>query len=129
MNALYAVLQRLFEQPRHPRLETKDMLSLLEVLKLVFVRKRQLSTELVNAFVKRLAILQMNLQPNQQAAFLFLIKQIVNKYPSARSQMLEIEDDTVGAGFGVTPSQTLYRPELNDPQVSNAGQTHAIFEL
>ena len=43
--------------------------------------------------------------------------------------MFEIEDDAVGGGFGVTPSQSLYRAELNDPQVANAGQTHAIFEL
>ena len=58
-----------------------------------------------------------------------MIKQIVNKYPSARSTMLELEDDTVGGGFEVTPASCLYRPDLNDPQVSNAGQTHAIFEL
>jgi hypothetical protein len=29
--------------------------------------------------------------------------------------MLEIETDTVGGGFGITPAQSLYRADLNDP--------------
>jgi hypothetical protein len=29
--------------------------------------------------------------------------------------MLEIEDDTIGGGFGVTPEQSLYRGDFNDP--------------
>lgn len=43
------------------------------------------------------------------------MKQILNKYPSARSAMLDFEDDSIGGGFGVTPSQCLYRGDLNDP--------------
>ena len=64
INALYTVLQRLYEQPRHPRLEMKDFQALLKVLEIVFLRRKQYSTELVNAFVKRLCILQMHQREN-----------------------------------------------------------------
>ena len=57
LNALYSVLQRLYEQPRHPRLEMKDYLALLKVLDIVFLHRKQLSGETVNAFIKRLSIL------------------------------------------------------------------------
>jgi len=57
----------------------------------------------------------MHLDPPQQASILMLMKQILNKYPSARSAMLDFEDDSIGGGFGVTPSQCLYRGDLNDP--------------
>ena len=43
--------------------------------------------------------------------------------------MLEIEDDTVSGGFNITPRTALYRAEINDPQLANAGQTHIIFEM
>jgi hypothetical protein len=69
----------------------------------------------INAFVKRLALLQLHLEPAQQAAVLLLIKQILNKYSSARSAMLDFEDDSVGGGFGATPASSLYHGEINDP--------------
>lgn len=40
LNALYSVLQRLYEQPRHPRLELKDFLALLKVLDIVFLHRK-----------------------------------------------------------------------------------------
>lgn len=61
--ALYTVLQRMFEQPRHPKIELKDFIALLKCLEIVFIQKKQLSSELINAFVKRLAMLQMHLKP------------------------------------------------------------------
>ena len=57
----------------------------------------------------------MHMMPNVQAPLLFLIKQILNRSPSARSQMLEIESDAIGGGFGITPTLSMYRAELNDP--------------
>ena len=81
----------------------------------MFISKKQLSAELVNAFVKRLAILQVHMLPPYQAALLFVIKQILNKYPSARSAMLEIEDDSVEGGFGITPRTAMYKASVNDP--------------
>lgn len=71
----------------------------------------------------------MNLQPTYQAPILFFLKQMFNRYPSARSCMLEFEDDTVGGGFQNTPDNCCYRGELNDPQLANAGQTQAVFEF
>ena len=67
--------------------------------------------------------------PPQQAAILLLLKQILNKYPSARSTMLDFEDDSVGGGFGITPTTALYRADVNDPQLANASQTQAVFEF
>lgn len=65
MTALYAICRCLYESPvKDSSLESKNFLALLRVLELVFVQKKQLSTDLVNAFVKRLAILQMHVEPN-----------------------------------------------------------------
>jgi hypothetical protein len=74
-------------------------------------------------------LLQVHLLPQYQAAVLFLIKQILNKYPTARSSMLEIEDDSVDGGFSITPKTAMYKASINDPQLSNAGKTHIIFEM
>ena len=43
--------------------------------------------------------------------------------------MLDFEDDSVGGGFDVTPTTALYRADVNDPQLANAGQTPAVFEF
>jgi hypothetical protein len=40
---------------------------------------------------------------------------MLNKYPSARSNMLEIEDDSISGGFGITPKTAMYRADINDP--------------
>ena len=96
---------------------------------IVFCQRKQLSAETVNAFVKRLALLQMHMFAPQQAAILLLLKQILNRYPSARSTMLDFEDDSVGGGFGITPTTALYRADVNDPQLANASQTQAVFEF
>lgn len=101
-------------------MDLKDFMAMLKCLDIVFVQKKQLSSELVNAFVKRLALLQMHLPPAFQLSVLFLIKQMMNKYPSARSNMLEIEDDSVEGGFGITPRTAMYRGDIRDPQLSNA---------
>jgi hypothetical protein len=127
--ALYTVLLRFYEQPRSPKIEYKDFLTLLKCLDMVFISKKQLSAELVNAFIKRLAIVQVHMLPQYQASLLFLMKQMLNKYPSARSAMLEIEDDSVEGGFGITPKTAMYKASINDPQLSNAGKTHILFEL
>ena len=87
---------------------------------ILFHKRKQLSNELINAFVKRLALVQMHMPPSWQASILLLIKQILNKYSSARSTMLDFEDDSVSGGFGMTPSTAMYRSDLNDPQLANA---------
>lgn len=60
---------------------------------------------------------------------LLLIKQILGKYATARSAMLDFEDDSVNGGFGLTPAAALYRGDINDPQLANASQSPAVFEL
>ena len=82
---------------------------------LIFCKKKQIAVEVINSFVKRLALMQMHLLPSQQASLLLLLKQMLNRYPSARSSMLDFEDDSVGGGFATTPNSALYKGELNDP--------------
>ena len=123
VTALYSAVARLFEKPLPRKAEQLDFIALLKCMDFVFNKKKQLSVDMVNAFVKRLAILQMHMQPAWQAAVLLLIKQLINKYASARSAMLDFEDDSVTGGFAMTPRQALYRADLNDPQLANASQT------
>jgi hypothetical protein len=40
--------------------------------------------------------------------------------------MLEGDEDAIGGGFGYNAQ---YRADINDPSLSNAGQTHALFEF
>lgn len=53
----------------------------------------------------------------------------MNKYPGARSTLLDFEDDSVGGGFQMTPEKALYKADINDPQLSNASQTQIVFEI
>lgn len=43
--------------------------------------------------------------------------------------MLDFEDDSVSGGFAVTPATALYRGDLNDPLLANAGATQIVFEV
>lgn len=43
--------------------------------------------------------------------------------------MLDFEDDSIGGGFQMTPDNALYRGDINDPQLANASQSPAVFEL
>jgi hypothetical protein len=49
------------------------------------------------------------------------------KYPATRSCLLELDEDATGGGFGDT--SLLYKADINDPALSNAGQTNAVFEF
>ena len=53
----------------------------------------------------------------EQAGILLLIKQIFSKYPSARSMLLDNDEDAIGGGFGSTTQ--FYRADINDPALSN----------
>lgn len=127
--ALYAVVQRMFEKPIAAHFEQHDFVAFLKSMDIVFSKRKQLSTELINAFVKRLASVQVHLPPAWQGPILLLIKTMLNKYPSARSSMLDFEDDSVSGGFAVTPATALYRGDLNDPMLANAGQSQIVFEI
>ena len=115
VSALYAVLQRLFEKPLPLSVERKDFIALLKSLDIVFNKRKQISIDTINAFVKRLSLIQLHMRPSWQAPMLLMIKQLMNKYPSARSSMLDFDDDSVSGGFNITPTTALYRPDINDP--------------
>jgi hypothetical protein len=119
----------MFEQPRPLSVEAKDFSAFFKCMDIVFCKRKQISVETTNAFVKRLALIQLHLEPAPQAAMLLLIKQILNKYSTARSAMLDFEDDSVAGGFHATPATAMYRGDLNDPQLANASQSPAVFEL
>ena len=69
----------------------------------------------------------MHLQGPEQAGLLLLIKQILTKYPTAKSSLIEMDDEGLHNSF--LGSFGLYKPDLNDPQLSNASQSSIIFEL
>lgn len=72
VDALYTVIQKLYESPFDYSLS--DFLSFLKCAHLVFIEKRQYSNEVIHAFAKRLAILQVHLPEAEQAGVLLLIK-------------------------------------------------------
>jgi len=82
----------------------------------------------VCAFAKRFAILQTHLGKAEQAGILFLIKQMIDKYPSVKSSFIETDEDgATGNGFG--NNSFMYKADVNDPSLANATQTHSIFEI
>jgi len=69
----------------------------------------------------------MHLSAADQAGVLLLIKQIASKYPAVRSNLVELEDDAGGDGFG--NSNFLYRADVNDPSIANASSSHCLLEI
>jgi hypothetical protein len=124
VDALYAVMQRLIEYPVNYK--QADFLAFLKCMHLVFVQKRQFSNEVIIAFARRLATLQVYLPKSEQAGILLLLKQMIEKYPALKSAFLEVEDDSIDKGFG---PRFMYRGDINDPTLANASQTHSFFEL
>ena len=58
VGALYAVIQRMFEQPQQILKTTqKDFIGLLMSIDLIFCKKKQISVEVINSFIKRLALM------------------------------------------------------------------------
>ena len=55
VGALYTVAQRLFEKPLERTVEHKDFIAFLKCMDIVFNKRKQLSVDIINAFVKRLA--------------------------------------------------------------------------
>eukprot|EP00355_Strombidium_rassoulzadegani_P003147 CAMPEP_0168614820 /NCGR_PEP_ID=MMETSP0449_2-20121227/4181_1 /TAXON_ID=1082188 /ORGANISM="Strombidium rassoulzadegani, Strain ras09" /LENGTH=285 /DNA_ID=CAMNT_0008655531 /DNA_START=895 /DNA_END=1752 /DNA_ORIENTATION=- len=125
INCLYQVTQRIVEEPFN--YDFQDFITFLKCSHLVFVVKRQLSNEMVAAFAKKLLIMQAFLPTIQQAGVLLLLKQMLQKYPHARSNLVDLDDDAVGGGYG--NNNILYRGDLNDPSLANVQQTNGIFEM
>ena len=64
----------MFEQPRPINVEVLDFAAFLKCMDIVFCKRKQLSTDTTNAFVKRLPLLQIHLDAPSQASVLLLIK-------------------------------------------------------
>ena len=123
IDALYTIIPRLISQPNN--YTQPDVLAFLKCAHLIFVTKRSLSTDVLVAFGKRLAILQVHLPKAEQGGVLMLVKQLMQKYPAVRSSLLDPEEDT----YGLADTNLLYRADVNDPCLANASQTHCMFEF
>lgn len=111
INALYAVIGKFFDCSS--AYQMSDFLAFLKCMTIVFITRRQYSNELVSAFVKRLASVQLQLIGPEQAGLLLLIKQILTKYPSAKSSLVELDDEGLTNAF--QGPQGLYKADINDP--------------
>eukprot|EP00347_Sterkiella_histriomuscorum_P017847 403347746 len=125
LNTLYAVIQRMFEHPFN--YQTSDFLAFLKCMNIVFIKRRQYSNELVHAFVKRLALFQMQITDAEQVSILYLMKQLITKYPSSKSCLLELDDDGINNAF--MAYENIYKPDISDPQLANSSQSSIILEL
>ncbi|CDW76954.1 UNKNOWN [Stylonychia lemnae] len=125
LDTLYAVIQRLFEHPFN--YSTTDFLAFLKCMNIVFIQRRQYSNDLVHAFVKRLALLQVHLYDTEQLAILYLMKQIITKYPTTKSSLLEMDEEGINNAFN--SYEGIYKADISDPQLANASQCSIILEL
>lgn len=57
ISALYTVVQRMFEKPMPRSIENKDFVAFLKCMEIVFNKRKQLSVDIINAFVKRLGLI------------------------------------------------------------------------
>lgn len=61
----------------------------------------------------------------EQIGIIYLIKQILTKYPSSKSALLEVDNEGMSSAFG--PS--IYKTDINDPALSNASQSSITLEI
>lgn len=55
------------------------------------------------------------------------MKSILTKYPSAKSSLIELDEEGLTIAF--QGSFGVYKPDLNDPQLSNASQSSIVLDL
>ncbi len=82
---------------------------LLEALTLTLYDMRQLSTDRVTGFAKRLLALALCLPPGLAMAVLAFVRKLFTRYPKAR-RLVETDHACVG----------VYNPELGNAELSNA---------
>ncbi|XP_048589735.1 nucleolar complex protein 3 homolog isoform X2 [Nematostella vectensis] len=80
-------------------------------------RRKQVPLQRVSAFIKRLSTVALNVMPNSSLALLAFVRSFLQLFP--RTQAL-LESETLGKG--------VFRPEIEDPEVSNTEST-ACWEL
>jgi hypothetical protein len=84
--------------------EDHDFMVLLKTLDILFLRKRQFSTPLVASFIKKIALLALQVPAHVCVSLLFLLKLISNKYALAKDMI-----DPPDYDFD------LFKFEVNDP--------------
>lgn len=82
-------------------------------MNIVFIQRRQYSNELVHAFVKRLALLSMHLCGAELVSILYLMKQMITKYPTTKSSLLEVDEEGIHNAFSAY--EGIYKADINDP--------------
>lgn len=85
----------------------------------VFVRRKEIVVDRVAAFIKRLLLIALHLQPHQVLAVLATIRSLFHRY-SKLQQLLESDVDRVAAGE--------YRADVDDPDFTNP-YSSALWEL
>ena len=82
---------------------------LLDALRLALYDMRQLSSDRVAGFCKRLLALTLSLPPQHAMAVLSLVRMLFTRYPKTR-RLVEMDHACVG----------VYNPELGNAELSNA---------
>lgn len=85
----------------------------------VFIRRKEIVVDRVAAFIKRLLLISIHLQPHQILAVMSLIRSLFHRY-SKLQQLLESDVDRVSSGE--------YRADVDDPDFTNPYST-ALWEL
>ncbi|GAB9464216.1 Nucleolar complex protein 3 [Globisporangium polare] len=85
----------------------------------VFIRRKEIVVDRVAAFIKRLLLISIHLQPHQMLAVMSLIRSLFHRY-SKLQQLLESDVDRVSSGE--------YRADVDDPDFTNPYST-ALWEL
>ncbi|XP_048407397.2 nucleolar complex protein 3 homolog isoform X2 [Stegostoma tigrinum] len=96
----------------------EDVLILLQCIDVMLTKRRkQVSLQRANAYLKRLTTLALNVLPNSTIGILATNRVLMNSFPKT-----DILLDNEGHGSGI------YLPELNEPEYCNAQNT-ALWEL
>ncbi|EKX45539.1 hypothetical protein GUITHDRAFT_138771 [Guillardia theta CCMP2712] len=104
-DVLFRSIPRIASSPS----ELGNVSLLLEALRMTLFDLRQLSTDRVAGFVKRLLDLSLHVPPQHAMAILSLVRQLFTRYPKAR-RLLDTEHACVG----------IYNPEVGNAELSNA---------
>jgi hypothetical protein len=124
MDSLYQIIPKLVASGQAHSVQ--DFLTFLKCTSIVFLQKRQYSNEVVLAFVKRLIIYAIHMQPYEACSVLLLVKQIFGKYPITKN-LLDVDRDNMP--LNSESASVYYRGDIGDPALANAGESTIIFEL
>ncbi|KAF1328384.1 Nucleolar complex protein 3, partial [Globisporangium splendens] len=91
----------------------------LQCIEAVFIRRKEIVVDRVAAFIKRLLLISIHLQPHQMLGVMAVIRSLFHRY-SRLQQLLESDMERVSSGE--------YRADVDDPDFTNPFST-ALWEL